>query len=204
MNKIKLAGWTIKTTVQHAPPPGCVFAKQTHSRKIAKAADITNGITEADGIIVQSSGETAVIRTADCLPLIITTPDVALALHVSRKSLLAGLLDTAKNCVEMNSVNGVYIGPHICADHFTFEYQGSEVASFIKRYPYASTGSKPAHLSLIAVVERRLQEWGIDNSLRHYDKRCTYEQDDLPSWKRQHQNEPLTTHLFTLVQKFSL
>ncbi|MGH9858044.1 MAG: laccase domain-containing protein, partial [Acidobacteriota bacterium] len=69
---------------------------------------------EADGALLTADSAPFAIRTADCMPLVMMTDQKALALHVSRKSLVAGLLDAVPDVIEPTQLTHIFIGPHIC------------------------------------------------------------------------------------------
>ncbi|MDZ4344445.1 MAG: laccase domain-containing protein, partial [Candidatus Binatia bacterium] len=121
----------------------CALIKQAHGNKIIVRQDIDSG-SVGDGII--TTGESAAIYTADCLPLVLLTKQMALILHVSRKSLVCGLLEKAAERIDGLPETDVaaYIGPHICRRHFEFAYLGEEAKRFTLKYPdsvYRQNGS---------------------------------------------------------------
>ena len=133
MNSLKLGNWEITTTMQ--PDLGdVVFPFQTHGNATISAEECVSGQTQADGIYMDNAEYAIGINTADCLPLVLLTDKQALALHVSRKTLIRGLVKNIPGVMNLQEITHAYIGPHICEDHFGFEYAGEEIQEFMKNF----------------------------------------------------------------------
>lgn len=155
-----------------------------HGGHILSADDEGSGI-EADGILTQGKSEWIGVVTADCLPLVLVTPETALALHVSRKTLVRGLLDAVPTVLPVAEITNVWIGPHICAEHFTFDWAGEDIVAFQQRWPEAVREEKAKlYLSLRDAVQQYLTDWGVPAAVVQEDGRCTFETLDLPSYRR--------------------
>jgi copper oxidase (laccase) domain-containing protein len=166
-------------------PVGVISAKQVHSNNIVDAKDAVANETEADGLFLSDRLISAAIHTADCMPLVLTTKNSALVLHVSRKSLIKGLLDEVPNFISPKEIIGVYLGPHICADHFTFDEAGDEIKKFQTMFPEAvEVKENIYHLSLKNAVSKYFKEWAIEHIELQEDLRCTFKEESLPSYKR--------------------
>lgn len=181
MKKYHLGVWEITVALPHELSATPLCPVQVHGAVIVPAAELVSSPKKADGVVIQADDPPTAIQTADCLPLVLMTPDTALALHVSRKSLITGLLDNVPRHINPKEIEYVFFGPHICAKHFTFEYIGEEVQRFIDQFPSAATSDKPAGLSLVKAIEHYLQKWGIEDVATTRDGRCTYEDSTLAS-----------------------
>ncbi len=156
-----------------------------------------------DGFLLNLNDSPAAIRTADCIPLIITTAENALALHISRLTLLHDIVPTGLKLINFEKITGLYIGPHICQRHFIFEEEGSALKEFIKRFPTAvartSTGTTLSlRTALDPYIAPLLQNPTVTKML---DQRCTYQTHKLPSYKRwltQNKPGPLH-HTYTII-----
>ncbi len=193
--------WEVRTNLLSNTPADFVAVNQKHTSDIVWADHVTTE-TIADGIAAHAGfTQPFLIRTADCLPLVLITPDVTVALHVSRKSLIAGLLDNVTSFFDTTAVTKVYIGPHICADHLVFEHRGEEVARFVEQYPFASQQSAAGlHLSLAKVVDMYLKQWGVGAAVVVRDGRCTFETVELPSYRRSRKDGTRhADHIATIV-----
>lgn len=184
---MKLIGrWAVRSQIVLLEELNKFVPHQVHKADIVAADGTTHLRQEADGVVaICANPNPAAIATADCLPLIICSPQKALALHISRKTVIHGLLDHVKQHLDVASIIGAYIGPHICATHLTFTRQGEEVRQFMQRFPRASSVvGAHTHLSLREVVNEYLVWWGITTSNISADSRCTYETPTLPSYRR--------------------
>jgi copper oxidase (laccase) domain-containing protein len=177
-------------------------AKQAHSGVIMWV-DEASPTAVADGVAVHAdNAQPLVIRTADCLPLVLLSPEVACVLHVSRKTLVKGLLDQVPNFIVPGQITKVFIGPHICAEHFVFEKMGPEIQEFQQKYPYACRETVTGlSLDINRVVEEYLKSWNVDEALLSRDGRCTFESPELPSYRRSlRDNQPLSDAIATIVR----
>ncbi len=117
------------TKYLHALPSQYLAVKQIHSNIILEQPYITSSTTEGDGIILKRSNMIGVIKTADCLPIVICDPtlDVTILIHVGRKGARDGIVDNAiklfKSCYNSDiSDLIVYLGPCLYFDdHIVFE-----------------------------------------------------------------------------------
>ena len=176
-----------------------VFPFQTHGNKIIGAIECVSGQTEADGIYTDDAKHFMGISTADCLPLVLLTETKALALHVSRKTLVRGLVENIPAIINLQEITHAYIGPHICQQHFIFEYAGEEIQEFMKKFPDSFTEKDGViHISLINTVQQYCDQWELKNIPIHTDNRCTFEDRTLASKRRTGKANP---GIFTVVRK---
>lgn len=152
-----------------------------------------------DGVLIKT-GETASLKTADCISLVIAGAAAALLLHVSRKN-IAEMLSAATTFLPDIKPTHAAIGPHICARHFTFSYLGEELKQLQKKLPdIVSREDGIIHVDLEKEIHRFIDTFGIPLSNVRIDPRCTYEDESLPSYRRMYdRGESLTQHLFTVV-----
>lgn len=202
LGRWKAGSWQIQTLVGHKPAEA-LFPKQVHGGIILRADHLSNTVKEGDGMYSSAQTKHPIgIVTADCLPLVILSKTAALALHVSRKSILRGLLESTEEYIDPNRIAQIWIGPHICADHLTYSYAGAEIQDFQARFPDAVTRrNNQWHLSLRQAVSKYLKKWGVSESSIIEMNTCTYEQPDLPSYRRcLDQNQKLVEQLFTVIE----
>lgn len=161
-----------------------ICAKQVHGANIVRAQDAVSRPVEADGIFITTPQTNVGIKTADCMPLGLVGKEGILLLHVSRKTLVAGLLDNVSKFLHPKYISRIYIGPHICADHFSFEWEGQEVTQFKEKFSDAVTEKEGVlYVSLRDAVQQYLTAWNVDADIQE-DGRCTFEDNTLPSYKR--------------------
>lgn len=185
MKERQLDGWRILVGLAQELPWSVRLPDQTHGSKIVTAAALSQSSVSADGVVLNHSDSPSGIHTADCLPLVITSPTQALVLHVSRKTLIAGLLDAVARTLPPSEISSVFIGPHICPRHFTFNYLGPELSELKKKFPTAVvTKGEQTHVSLITCVQHYFTAWGVPAGHITRDTRCTFEDPALPSYRR--------------------
>jgi copper oxidase (laccase) domain-containing protein len=160
-----------------------LLPEQTHGADIIRAEELGKKHVYADGVFLEKNSPLTGVQTADCMPLIITSAEAALALHVSRKTLVAGLLDRVPHYISPADIEYVWIGPHICRRHFVFEWDGDEIRQFRAKFPQAVTDN-PIALSLRRAVQTYFDKWRVQSSRVTEDSRCRYEEISLPSFTR--------------------
>jgi|GEM_PF-2457351 copper oxidase (laccase) domain-containing protein len=182
-----------------------LVAKQIHSGNIVKSNHLDLSKVEADGIILKSDSTDKIgIYTADCVPVVIMTDDAAIALHVSRKSIVSGLMDNVMSFIAPTDVNQVYIGPHICEYHFSFDEEDFMIRKFRHRFPAAIHFHKGLlYLSLKKALLHFFDEWKINKEKITFDGRCNYEMLDLPSYRQWKQSgeEGELGRILTIVER---
>ncbi len=176
--------------MQLATPPANLPAnlaepQQVHGGSIVTAAALASGRLAADGVVLEAAGEIASVSTADCAAVAFIGDQRGLLLHISRKTLIYGLVENAFSYITPADINTVYVGPHICEYHFAFEREEAELKRFRIRYPRAVHFHQgKLHLSLRTAITGVLHEWDIDQRRVTWDGRCTFEHAELPSYRR--------------------
>ncbi|OGY31324.1 MAG: hypothetical protein A3C02_04620 [Candidatus Andersenbacteria bacterium RIFCSPHIGHO2_02_FULL_45_11] len=166
-SSITLSNWEVVSN----PAFPVTLAHQDHGR--------------SDFIIGTPSSKPVGVYTADCLPLVLTTDTKAFAIHISRHTLTAGILEELTKSIDNEKIRDAYIGPHICENCFVFEEQGEGIQQFEKIFSYAvHKDTLGTHISLISVIENYLRKQDFDISAIIQDNRCTLETPILPSYRR--------------------
>ena len=199
MTQVRFGSWEIDTILETEVEADVFRVRQTHGGKVTVVGDDS----PADGLLTDLGKQPVGVSTADCMPLVVTSPTKALALHVSRKSIIRGLLESAANHIAPTEITGVYIGPHICGEHFLFEFEGDDIKTFREKFPSAATETDQGlSLTLREAVQTYFSEWGVGDEIIHEDGRCTQENNDLPSYKRSLDTDTkLQSHLVTVVRE---
>jgi copper oxidase (laccase) domain-containing protein len=183
---IKVGDWRISLlTKETGCPKGVFFPKQVHGKKIVCFGDGLDPV--GDGVVVRASQRKVGVYTADCLPLVMMTLQAAVVLHLSRKSLVRGIMEEVGSHVDTQEINRIYIGPHICGDHLTYEerYRDSDVYKFKRKFPEAV--HEKGGLWLLSVRQALwsyVVDWGITEENILADGRCTFEDLSLASRRR--------------------
>lgn len=181
----RVGRWKISTRLRRAGKGGETGLVQVHGSQIVWAHEAARN-SVGDGLAIRHNfPRPCLIATADCLPLVILSDSAACLLHISRKSLVRGLLEQVPKFILPADMNGAWIGPHICGKHFVFEYLGEEVSAFYAKYPWAAARRSDGwHLDLLGVAMRYLNSWGLEDKNIKRDGRCTFEMVELPSYRR--------------------
>lgn len=136
-------------------------------------------LTQADASYATVKNIACAVKTADCLPILITNTAGTWisAIHAGWRGLLAGVIsNTIKNYTHNNADLLAWIGPAICQEHFVV---GSEVKELFEtsHLIHASVAKKSSitnkwHIDLNAIAANMLTQLGIYNIFSgHY---CTY------------------------------
>ncbi|MDO5729049.1 MAG: polyphenol oxidase family protein [Actinomycetaceae bacterium] len=162
---------------------------QTHSDIVCEisAADVPvdNAVT-ADAVIASRVG--VAVQVADCIPVLVVDPrkrKVA-AIHAGRagveKNIVGKTLDRLYATGSLRGELLAAVGPSICGH--CYEVPPTMWDRFTTQYPVGASHTRwgtPA-LDLRAVVDQQLRSGWIDDI--RCDNTCTYEHDDLNSYRR--------------------
>src|SRR3989344_5903870 len=118
-SSITLSNWEVVSN----PAFPVTLAHQDHGR--------------SDFIIGTPSSKPVGVYTADCLPLVLTTDTIAFAIHISRHTLAAGILEELTKSIHNDEIRDAYVGPHICENCFVFEEKGESILRFETLFPRA-------------------------------------------------------------------
>ena len=101
---------------------------QTHSNKIECIE--TGGIFPSDGLVTSTKNISLVVKTADCMPVLIKTEASIAALHVGWKGLQNDIFDLALRKIAGTNIK-VSVGPH--AQSCCYEIQNDVAKLFPER-----------------------------------------------------------------------
>lgn len=171
--------------------------QQVHGNNVVRvdSKDIGSTIPTCDGLITNDPNVTLCVRVADCLPISVTDKKgrgVGL-IHAGWRGLDNKIIEKTieKMSLEFRISNRLHhfvgefqisIGPHICAKHFEVK---SDVSSKFNGYPEAILKKNgKEYLDLAKVAELQLLEVGVKKENIEVDVRCTFEEADLYSYRR--------------------
>lgn len=166
--------------------------QQVHGSRVVLVSKMNDGetIKDCDGLITNDPSVTLSVRTADCLPISIKDKNnKAIALiHAGWRGLNSGIIKNAirlmKEKFRTNATSvQVVIGPHICVKHYEV---GPEVSVLF---------DNKKNLDLSKVAINQLTELGVVRKNINVDRRCTFEDPDLPSFRKNKTSERLITEL---------
>jgi polyphenol oxidase len=132
-----------------------VSARQVHGNTVVQASSVT-AETEADALIATTRGLAATVLAADCLPIVISGPGAAAAVHAGWRGLDSGVIASAARALRAHIGEvplSAAIGP--AAGPCCYEV-GPELH---ERFAGFSVGN---NLDLKAVARSQLQQAGVD------------------------------------------
>lgn len=100
------------------------FLKQVHGNEVKRANPLED--PTADGHFTRDRNHALVIQTADCLPILFSSPRQVMAIHAGWRGLSTHIL---KMAARTGSFDRAAIGPHIRTDSFEV---GIDVANQLK------------------------------------------------------------------------
>jgi polyphenol oxidase len=137
-------------------------ARQVHRRTVATGAERAG---EADGQVVDSPEDAAMVFVADCLPILVAGEGAAAALHAGWRSLAAGIVAEGVEALRAAGARGrieAALGPSARACCYEV---GEEVHAALPggrgRAPAGEAGGS-RNLDLAAVARRHLDAAGVD------------------------------------------
>ncbi|MDR0594683.1 MAG: polyphenol oxidase family protein [Bifidobacteriaceae bacterium] len=163
-----------------------VFARQVHGAEVrwvgpgSETAELPTGDALATGAV----GIGLVIRTADCLPLLLADPraGLAAAVHVGWRGLMAGVAEAA--VAELRSAGAANLlaalGPSICPNCYQV---GPDLAAAARQAGHVTGRGADGtpRLDLAGSVAARLRRAGLRAIWRSPE--CTLEDDRFFSWR---------------------
>ncbi|TNE91999.1 MAG: peptidoglycan editing factor PgeF [Deltaproteobacteria bacterium] len=170
---------------------------QVHGDGIVEATVATGPLAtvgEADALFTRVPGLAVAVRVADCVPILLAGPGIVAAVHAGWRGVACRLVPktVARLCAEAGcdpaELNAV-VGPAICGRHYEvgaevveqLEAAGIPAASFV----VPGRGPKP-HVDGACAVAWQLAHAGVTHV--HAHRRCTWEDPELHSWRRDGRN----------------
>lgn len=147
------------------PGRGIASVRQVHGARIVPFR-LASPRTEADGILLEKSGQAAMVRVADCAPVLLVAraPRRACLLHVGWRGLASGILEAGVRRLRAADAGDIsaFIGPHIRVCCYSI---GSAAAAALRR--------RPGPFSLEAEIRRRLRKAGVSGGAIYGGAPCT-------------------------------
>jgi YfiH family protein len=167
-----------------------VWVHQVHGDRVAIARDASfeNG-TRADAIVSDDATAYLLVRVADCVPILLSTPDGAVvsAVHAGWRGALAGVVSRSVEAMAELSQTPpdqftAAVGPCISRDFFEV---GPEVEAEFVRLFGASPRWADRHVDLPEAVAMQLRQSGlIDTHIDRTDRCTARDRDEFFSHRR--------------------
>jgi hypothetical protein len=155
-----------------------LWVHQIHGHRVAIARDSTFECgTPADALVTNDATACILVRVADCVPILLSSPDgrTVAAVHAGWRGVIAGVVTQAVNAISNLADSApvkitAAIGP--CISHDFFEVGPEVIAEFVKLF-----GPGPAwaerHVDLPEAVSIQLQYAGLLMDQIDRTDRCT-------------------------------
>lgn len=161
------------------------IVRQVHGTDVIKA-DQAGILGEADGLITNKPGLSIGILVADCAAVLVCDPKnrVVGAFHAGWRGAAGGIM--SNGIQKMKDLGGTefYVWLSPCIGLNAFEV-GEEVAEqFPSEFVHTKGFDKP-HVDLKSFLIGQLQDIGIQRDRIFADSRCTYEDSNFFSYRRQ-------------------
>jgi YfiH family protein len=160
------------------------FMNQVHGGRIVIIESVTDEQPTADALVSGIPGVTLAVMVADCIPLLLTSPQVVAAVHVGRRGLVNEIaLKTLDLMREMGAQDiSAIIGPAICGT--CYEVSSEIFDEVVAQFPLASskTNSGTYALDLPKALTAALMSNGVKSITDQ--KLCTVENQELFSYRR--------------------
>jgi YfiH family protein len=114
-------------------------ARQVHGRRVVCAGTPGVQVPEADAVVVRQPGRPAAVLVADCVPIALSGPGVAAAVHAGWRGLCAGVIEAAVAAADPGDTSAgglsAWIGP--CIGPCCFEVGPEVPEQFALTHPFA-------------------------------------------------------------------
>ena len=176
-----VAGTTTRSGSEANLPAEPQWLKQVHGARavVLGTADFASGVPEADAVIARQPGEICVIRTADCLPVLLCARDGSevAAAHAGWRGLVAGVIDATVARMSTDAFDLIaWLGPAIAMPAFEV---GAEVreefsaARFDCEHRFAANSRGRWQADLFGLAADRLKAIGVADVFG--ERICTFD-----------------------------
>ena len=156
--------------------------KQVHGARVIALTDWQPEV-EADASFTREKGKVCVVKTADCLPILLADKNatVVAAIHAGWRSLAHGIIDNTIVALNVDLASlYAWFGPAISQQHFEV---GEDVLSafqenqFDTKKHFKQTAKNKWHADLYGLAKQRLNQLGVTHI--YGGEYCTYSQPAL-------------------------
>ncbi len=181
-----IQAWTTRIPFAHPLPTEPVWLKQVHGTKVVHLPGPPD--QEADAAFTTTPGVICVVKTADCLPILVTniTGTEVAAIHAGWRGLAAGVIEaTFAKMASRPQDCLAWIGPAISQAHFEV---GPEVrTAFLNIHPdfapaFIQNQRNHYQADLAWMAEQILQKIGVQQV--YQSGLCTYADPRFYSYRR--------------------
>lgn len=183
----------VATAFTGGRPASLVSMGQVHGSDVAvlEPADLESPtgsrvVPAVDALVTAVPGVVLVVRVADCVPVVLVDDraGVVAVAHAGRPGLAAGVVPRTLEAMRALGADQIHawVGPHVCGS--CYEVPAALRAEVAARVPasFAETSWGTPALDIGAGVHAQLAQAGVTAT---DVSRCTLEDDDLYSYRRQ-------------------
>jgi len=169
--------------------PDMIKMQQVHGNRVVQVDIKDDGktIKNCDALISNDPKVTLCVRVADCLPIFVTGEkgQVIGLIHAGWRGLSQGIIKSTISKMENQwkvetGKLKIVIGPYICRKHY--EVKEDVASNFLHSGGLSYEGSR-TFLDLAEVAREQFMGLGIKKENIKVDKRCTFEDKDLFSFR---------------------
>ena len=159
------------------------FMSQVHGNRVAVIESFTDVDPTCDALVTGIQGISLAVQVADCIPLLLHSPQSIAAVHVGRKGLLNDVTLSALEIMRAMGADQItaIIGPSICGT--CYEVSEEIYREVVAQHPEARSETKSGTLALdlSAALCKVLEGEGLTII---NEGRCTVEDSELFSYRR--------------------
>jgi YfiH family protein len=159
------------------------YMSQVHGNRVAIIEEVTDEDPTADALVTGIPGVSLAVQVADCIPLLLHSPQSVAAVHVGRKGLVNGVALAAIEVMrDMGSSEITAImGPSICGACYEVSQEIHDEVVALHPRARSKTAQGTPSLDLPAALRHVLDNAGV-SIIDEF--RCTAEESDLYSYRR--------------------
>ena len=199
-----VAGTTTRRGGEANLPAEAQWLKQVHGARavVLGTTDFDDGIPEADAVIARDPGDICVIRTADCLPVLLCARDGSevAAAHAGWRGLVAGVIDATVARMSTDALDLIaWLGPAIAMPAFEVGPEVREefgAARFDCEHRFAANPRGRWQADLFGLAADRLKAIGVADVFG--ERICTF---DDPERFFSYRRDGETGRLLSFIQR---
>lgn len=182
-------------------PKRIVWMDQVHGAQVLRVAEQDGDLGPGDALITDRPGVLLTVRTADCVPVFLESPEAVGIVHAGMAGALKQIFPRAVRAmrreykVHLDDLL-VRFGPHICSSCYTMSANN---LALLEKYPDAkrhlSTRGDRKYFSLMDLLTEQAGNVGVRRI--EADPRCTYHDSEFFSSRRNHDHRHLSFVMLT-------
>lgn len=160
--------------------------RQVHGADVAVAS--ATSTPQADALVVTEPALAALVRVADCTPVVVAAPDAGLAavVHAGREGAAAGVVPNAVAALRAHGADGhdlvAWVGPRACGRCYEVPDEMADRIAAVLPHARTVTSRGTSGLDIGAAVVAQLEAGGVEV---HDLGGCTIEDERFFSHRRQ-------------------